>query len=132
LKIKLDFVSNSSSTSFVYISSEELSEKVFLEAAGVELDSPVADLFLQMHSEICNSLAYGQKLSSKEDVEGLTGTYDFTPEVIERMKAAIEQGENVITANLSSDGALAESVLCMEIFQIESEKFFINAFNNYW
>ena len=50
MKIKLDFVSNSSSTSFVYISDEELSEEAFLEAAGVDREGPVGDLFCEMHS----------------------------------------------------------------------------------
>jgi len=33
---------------------------------------------------------------------------------------------------LSSEECLAESVLCMEIFEIESERFFLNAYDNYW
>jgi hypothetical protein len=48
------------------------------------------------------------------------------------MKYAIEQGKNVITSKLSSDGPLAESILCMAMFEIESDRFYINAYNNYW
>ena len=133
MKIKLDFVSNSSSTSFVYISNEELSEEAFLQAAGVEPDSPVADLFCQMHSEIRHSIGcYGEKLTSKEAVDELAGGHEFTPDVIEKMKDAIDRGVNVVTATLSSDGPLAESALCMAIFEIVSDRFYINAYNNYW
>ncbi len=132
MKIKYDFVSNSSSTSFVYISDEELSEEVFLEAAGVDRDSPVADLFCEMHSEISTAIRHGEQITTKEAADSLAGSHAFTPEVIEKMKDAIEQGKNVVTSKLSSDGSLAESLLCMTMFEIESDSFYINAYNNYW
>ena len=133
MKVKLDFVSNSSSTSFVYISDEELSEEVFLQAAGVDGDGPVGDLFRQMHSEISSALQnYGKRITTKEAVDELAGTHEFTPEVVEKMKDAIGQGKHVITSSLSSDGAFAESLLCMAMFEIVSDRFYINAYNNYW
>jgi len=133
MKVKFDFVSNSSSTSFVYISDEELSEEVFLEAAGVDGDGPVGDLFRQMHSEISNAIRQsGKQVTTKEAADSLAGSYEFTPEVIEKMKDAIEQEKNVITSTLDSDGPLAESLLCMAMFEIESDHFYINAYNNYW
>lgn len=133
MKIKLDFVSNSSSTSFVYISDEELSEDVFLEAAGVDGDGPVGDLFRQLYSEIINAIRhYGKQVTTKEAADSFVGSHEFTPEVVEKMKDAIEQGKQVITSTLSSDGPLAESLLCMAMFEIESDRFYINAYNNYW
>ena len=133
MKIKYDFVSNSSSTSFVYISDQELSEEVFFEAAGVDRDSPVGDLFRQMHSEICTAIRqYGKQITTKEAADSIAGSHKFTPEVVEKMKDAIEQGKNVVTSTLSSDGPLAESLLCMAMFEIESDRFYINAYNNYW
>lgn len=133
MKIRYDFVSNSSSTSFVYISDEELSEEVFLEAAGVDRDSPVADLFRQMHYEITIAIRHhGEQITTKEAADSLAGSHEFTPEVIEKMKNAIEQGKNVVTSTLDSDGSLAESLLCMAMFEIESDRFYINAYNNYW
>lgn len=133
MKIKFDFVTNSSSTSFVYISDEELTEEVFLEAVGVDGDGPVGDLFRQMHFEISTALRRnGEQITTKEAADSLAGTHEFTPEVIERIKVAIEQGKNVTKSTLSSDGALAESLLCMAIFEIESDRFYINAYNNYW
>ena len=133
MKIKLDFVSNSSSTSFVYISDEELSEEVFLEAAGVDGDGPVGNLFRQMHSEISTAIRQnGKKITTKEAADCLAGSHEFTPEVVEKIKEAIEQGKNVLTSTLSSDGPLAESLLCVAMFEIESDRFYINAYNNCW
>ena len=133
MKIKLDFVTNSSSTSFVYIADEELSEEVFLEAAGVDGDGPVGDLFRLMYSEISDAiLHYGKQVTTKEAADSLLGSHEFTPEVVEKMKDAIEQGKKVVTSTLSSDGPLAESCLCMAMFEIKSDSFYINAYNNYW
>ncbi len=133
MKIKFDFVTNSSSTSFVYISDEELSEEVFLKAAGVDADGPVGDLFRQMHSEISTALRhYGKQITTKEAADSLAGSHEFTTEVVEKMKEAIEQGKNVVTSELDSDGPLAESLLCITMFEIESDRFYINAYNNYW
>lgn len=133
MKIKFDFVTNSSSTSFVYISDEDLSEEAFLKAAGVNGDSPVGDLFRQMHYEISTAIRdYGKQVTTKEAADSLAGTHEFTPEVVQKMKDAIEKGKNVVTSKLSSDGPLAESLLCMAMFEIESDHFYINAYNNYW
>lgn len=133
MKIKIDFVSNSSSTSFVYISDEELSEEIFLEAAGVDGDGPVGDIFRQMHYEISTAIQdYGKRVTSKEAIDNLASTNEFTPEVIEMMKEAIDQGKNVVTSSLSSDGSLAESLMCVTVFEIKSDRFYINAYNSYW
>lgn len=133
MKIKLDFVSNSSSTSFVYISDNELSEEAFLKAAGVEGDGPVGGLFRQMYIEITSSLrGSGAPILTKDAADNFCGTHEFTPEVVEKMKEAIAQGKKVVTSTLNSDGSLAESLLCITMFEIESDKFYINAYNNYW
>lgn len=133
MKVKFDFVSNSSSTSFVYISDEELSEEAFLKAAGVDGDGLVGDLFRQMYSEISSAiLHYGEQITTNEVADNLSGTHEFTPEVIEKMKDAIDQGKKVVTSRLSSDGPLAESLLCMAMFEIESDSFYINAYCNVW
>ncbi len=133
MKLKFDFVSNSSSTSFVYIADEELTEEVFLKAAGVDGNGPVADLFRQMHYELSTAVRHhGKQVTTNEAAESLAGTHRFTPEVVERMKDAIGKGQKVVTSSLSSDGPLAESLLCMEMFEIESDHFYINAYNNYW
>ncbi|MGA3697030.1 hypothetical protein ACPAVH_14285 [Enterobacteriaceae bacterium TYF_5] len=133
MKIKLDFVSNSSSTSFVYISDTELTLDKFLESVGVDKDSPVGDLFCEMYIELNDAIInYGKSIGTIEEANALLGSYEFTPEVIDKMKDGIASGRNVITSSLSSDGQFAESLLCITVFEIDSEHFYINAYNNYW
>lgn len=133
MKIKLDFVSNSSSTSFVYISDDELSEEAFLRAVGVDGNGPVGDVFRQMHFEICSSMqSRGKRISTDAEADLFAGSFEFTPIVIDKIKNSIKEGKIVYVSKLSSDGPLAESILCMEMFEIESDEFYINAYNNYW
>ncbi len=94
MKIKLDFISNSSSTSFVYISDTELTLEKFLESVGVAKDSPVGDLFCDMYDELNNAIKnYGTAIKTIEEANALLGSYEFTPEVINKMKDGILSGK---------------------------------------
>jgi hypothetical protein len=132
MKIKVDFVSNSSSTSFVYISRDMLSKQDFMTVVGVSADSPVASLFEEMFHELKERIERGETLTSVEDIDSLDNRERFTSEVIDRMKKALEQGQTITIGSFSSENNLAEMILCTEIFEIESERFFINAYENYW
>jgi len=116
----------------VYISDDELSEEAFLESAGVDESGPAGDLFRQMYSELSYAIQNGKAIMTQEEVESLAGKHEFTPGVVEKMKDAVEQGKMVVTSSLSSDGGFAESLLCMAAFEINSDHFYINAYNNYW
>lgn len=132
MKIKMDFVSNSSSTSFVYIARDMLSKEDFMAAVGVSADSPVASLFEDMFHELKERIQRGETLTSAEDINSLDNREKFTSEVIDRMKRAVDQGQTVTVGSFSSENNLAEMTLCTEIFEIESERFFINAYENFW
>jgi hypothetical protein len=132
MKVKIDFVSNSSSTSFVYIAQDMLTKDDFFDAVGVSASSPAAPLFQEMFEQLKSRIESGDRLTSPEDVDALEGSREFMPEVLTRMKDALEQGKIVTTGYLSSEDGMAESVLCTEILEIDSERFFINAYDNYW
>lgn len=132
MKVKVDFVSNSSSTSFVYIARDMLSKQDFMTAAGVGADSPVASLFEDMFQQLKEAIGRGQTLTNVEEIESLENRDRFASEVLDRMKIALERGETVTIGSFSSEENLAECTLCTEIFEIESDRFFINAYENYW
>ncbi|NLR96067.1 hypothetical protein HGP17_04395 [Rhizobium sp. P38BS-XIX] len=131
MKIKMDFVSNSSSTSFIYISDQEFTKENFLEAIGASNEGPLSGLFVAMFEELNSSIERGERI---EDIAQASSSRDFdlTPEVLERVAIALKDGKPVIRGGLSSDGALAESILCMEMFEIDTDKMFINAYPSYW
>ncbi len=132
MKVKIDFVSNSSSTSFVYIAQDMLTRDDFFAAVGVDANSSVAFLFDEMFEQLKSSIQRGNRLTYAQEVDALDSGREFTPEVIARMREALVQGKIVTTGSLSSEEGLAEMVLCTEIFEIDSERFFVNAYDNYW
>lgn len=132
MKLKMDFVSNSSSTSFVYISRDMLTLEDFMAAAGIGENSPVAPLFHDMYRELHERLEQGDTLTSVEEIDNMREQDRFTDDVIAKMKAAVQQGQFVTVGSFSSENNLAETILCTEIFEISSEGFFINAYENYW
>ena len=128
----MDFVSNSSSTSFIYISSGEFNENSFYDAVGVSKDSPIFTLFERMYNVLNDSINSGKKVTDKSQLIQDKNYPNFTPEVIDCAKRALAEGKHVVLGGLDSDGNAEESFLCMEIFEIESNDFYINAFDNYW
>ncbi|WP_412064684.1 hypothetical protein [Rhizobium sp. SYY.PMSO] len=131
MKIKMDFVSNSSSTSFIYISDQQFTKESFFEAIGASDQGPLGSFFVSMYEELDNSILNGERIVSVEQAAS-SRDFDLTPEVLARISNALVEGKQVVRGGLSSDGAIAESILCMEIFEIETDKFFINAYPSYW
>lgn len=132
MKIKMDFVSNSSSTSFIYISSGEFSKSSFFDAVGISQDSPLFTLFENMYYVLSDAIRSGDKVIDESQLMQDDKYPKFTPEVIDRAKKALKEERDVVISSLHSDGILEECFLCMEIFEIESNEFYINAYDNYW
>jgi len=132
MKIKMDFISNSSSTSFIYISSGKFNENSFYNAVGISKDSPIFNLFERMYHVLHDSIKNGKKVNYKSQLIQDEKYPKFTPEVIDRAIRALSKEENVVIGRLDSDGDVEESFLCMDIFEIESDDFYINGFDNYW
>ena len=84
-------------------------------------------MYLALHTAIQRN---GTLLTIKYPLAALSDEHSFTPEVIEKINEAIEQGKKVVTSTLSSDASLAEVFLCTSIFEIESDSFYINGYDN--
>ena len=52
MKIKIDFITNSSSTSFILATKEELSKKIFMDKIGVQGNSKLNFIFDELFNAI--------------------------------------------------------------------------------
>ncbi len=127
MKIKTDFITNSSSTSFILIYGTEFGIDEFLELVGMKKESDFRFLFARLYQDLW------------EKKEPIRETYDdnmikerFSEEVLNRILEAEKEGKKVFAGTLSSENDEIECFFCTDSFIIENDTFYLNAMNCIW
>lgn len=135
MKIKTDFITNSSSTCFVVMMKEELTLPQFLRLVGVNNDSMFVDVFVKLFQCFKHDLTplelYMLKYQCKT-IEEFVDRMNMSPGTVGRIKNAQEKGLDIYVGEMSNDNGMIECFFCCDTFVIEGDNVIFDATNDKW
>jgi len=135
MKIRADYVTNSSTTSYVIISDGDFSKRDMLDLMGIEKGSPLEPLAEGLYEALYDDQRRSPRWKIAEYYGGNEEAYikdQFSEKVLLKVKEAKKQGKRVFIGSLASDNTEVESLFCCSSFEWENDKLYIYALDCVW
>lgn len=137
MKIRNGFVTNSSSTSFIISTKNDLNKSSFLESIGVEnkciLNKFFEDLFESIEVNKRNIIDVIKEDPYCKDIENFLKQEGFNEDTINKVTDLINMGQDVYFGTFRSDAeTVAEVYFCCESFIVCEDDIYFNGNISGW